>query len=1015
MAEHFELLSSFVVLDSIPVKKYRSKRTGINFCFAEVPGPLVNGFLCLATEAHDDDGLPHTLEHLVFMGSENYPYKGLLDLLANRCLAQGTNAWTATDHTAYTMETAGSEGFLNLLPIYLDHVLYPTLTESAYITEVHHVNGEGEDAGVVYCEMQGRENMERSLTFLNFTREMYPGHCGYKSETGGIMENLRSTCSHAKVCSYHQQFYRPENLCAIITGQIDPVKVFQTVKSFEDKILTKKTLPPYKRPWQTPVPPLSDAVEKVVRFPTEDEESGSVLLGFRGPICSDRYGMTALSVILDYLTDTPIAPLQRDLVEIPDPFCSDISCDILEYLESCLVIKAKNVPFEKLNATKEKIKEVLGNLAEGKEVIDMSRMDVVIHRKILDTKNNFENHAHDTFADAIVGDFLYSTKAEDLHSRLGIIQDLEKLQKETVDYWVAVLKNYFSKSSSSVVIIGEPSSKMMTEMSETEKKRVAEQIATLGEEGLKSKRQRLEKATDDNEVAPPPEVVTSLPVPSISSISFHPIKMFSNRRQDGCSHSEPEAVKFPVSEIPYAFQLDHVSTLFVKLSVLMDTASIPEELKPYLSLYLEVLFESPVLRENGLVPFEQVVAELAADTLSQESCLGLEGRRFMPDEFSQLACVSLKLEVEKYEKGVNWLHDLLYKTQFTKERLEIVGKKMMNDVARMKRDGRTVTKVLIRDIAFTRESNMFSANMVRQYSFLNKVMTELEADPTQVIERVEKLRSLLTQPSNLRVHVAADVNRLPDNPNMLWKTKLLADASVPIPTSISPVRKSSAFLAKNPVHGKIAGIGSVESSFLFQVTRCFDSFDHPDLGPLMVFLECLTTLEGPIWRQVRGLGLSYGYAMRVNLEWGLLYLVLTKSTHPVKAYKKTQEIVDGYLSGAMSFDAGELESAISSVIFEIIEREKSVSSAASESLLSQFRGVAPDYNRSLLAKVSQVTLADLIRVGRTYVAPLFDPTQSSVAICCHPSKVEEIKEEFKSMNKLLSVVTSLDEEFTWTI
>lgn len=55
-------------------------------------------------------------------------FQGLLDLLANRCLAQGTNAWTATDHTAYTMETAGSEGFLNLLPIYLDHVLYPTIT-----------------------------------------------------------------------------------------------------------------------------------------------------------------------------------------------------------------------------------------------------------------------------------------------------------------------------------------------------------------------------------------------------------------------------------------------------------------------------------------------------------------------------------------------------------------------------------------------------------------------------------------------------------------------------------------------------------------------------------------------------------------------------------------------------------------------------------------------------------------------------------------------------------------------
>lgn len=51
-------------------------------------------FVSPATEAPDDDGLPHTLEHLIFLGSEQYPYKGVLDLLANRCLASGTNAWT---------------------------------------------------------------------------------------------------------------------------------------------------------------------------------------------------------------------------------------------------------------------------------------------------------------------------------------------------------------------------------------------------------------------------------------------------------------------------------------------------------------------------------------------------------------------------------------------------------------------------------------------------------------------------------------------------------------------------------------------------------------------------------------------------------------------------------------------------------------------------------------------------------------------------------------------------------
>ena len=50
--------------------------------------------------------------------------------------------------------------------------------------------------------------------------------------------------------------------------------------------------------------------------------------------------------------------------------------------------------------------------------------------------------------------------------------------------------------------------------------------------------------------------------------------------------------------------------------------------------------------------------------------------------------------------------------------------------------------------------------------------------------------------------------------------------------------------------------------------------------------------------------------------------------------------------------------------------------------------------RNLLERIPQVSLEDLMRVGHKYIAPLFDPAQSSCAICCHPSKVEEIREEF---------------------
>ena len=81
---------------------------------------------------------------MIFLGSENYPYSGVLDLLANKIYAAGTNAWTDVDNTTYTISTAEKSGFLQLLPIYLDHIFYPLLNESGYVTEVYHVNGDGE-------------------------------------------------------------------------------------------------------------------------------------------------------------------------------------------------------------------------------------------------------------------------------------------------------------------------------------------------------------------------------------------------------------------------------------------------------------------------------------------------------------------------------------------------------------------------------------------------------------------------------------------------------------------------------------------------------------------------------------------------------------------------------------------------------------------------------------------------------------------------------------------------------
>ena len=321
---------------SVPVRLFVSP-SGLRVCLLACEGPLVSGYAVLATEAttneyaHRDDGLPHTLEHLIFLGSEKYPFKGVLDKLANRCLAQGTNAWTDVDHTAYTITTAGSEGFLNLLPIYMDHVLFPTLTDEAFVTEIHHVTEEGDDKGVVYCEMQGRENGAESLIDRACLDGLYPDPlCGYSSETGGTMFQLRS-CANDAIKRYHAEYYRPSNCCLVVTGGVDASELLATLSSTEASIAAhaESAPPALPRPWLREVEGHA-AVEPwaggttAIEFPSEDESTGFVCLNWRTVPYEAFETALARKMLWAYLTDSAVSPLQKAFVETDDALAGDV-------------------------------------------------------------------------------------------------------------------------------------------------------------------------------------------------------------------------------------------------------------------------------------------------------------------------------------------------------------------------------------------------------------------------------------------------------------------------------------------------------------------------------------------------------------------------------------------------------------------------------------------------------------------------------------------------------------------
>lgn len=136
---------------------------------------------------------------------------------------------------------------------------------------------------------------------------------------------------------------------------------------------------------------------------------------------------------------------------------------------------------------------------------------------------------------------------------------------------------------------------------------------------------------------------------------------------------------------------------------------VPSELRNYLPLLLESLLELPVERDGKIIPYEDVVAQLNDDTVSSCTSIGLGGGRslFKCGNYSQTCIVNLQVEVSKYEIGLQWMRELLYRTVFTAERLKVVAMKMNNSAAAVKRSGRSVVSYALKGMYYSKGENQY--------------------------------------------------------------------------------------------------------------------------------------------------------------------------------------------------------------------------------------------------------------------------------------------------------------------
>uniref|UniRef100_A0A0K0DFE2 Peptidase_M16 domain-containing protein n=1 Tax=Angiostrongylus cantonensis TaxID=6313 RepID=A0A0K0DFE2_ANGCA len=730
--------SEVLMNGTIKISLYRSTRSRLAVAVGDVPGPMVKGcisFGSLVTETDCDDGLPHTLEHLVFLGSKKYPFKGVLDMIASRCLASGTNAWTDQDHTAYTLSTVGSEGFFKVLPVYLNHLLSPMLTKSQFATEVHHINGNGEDAGVVYSEMQDHESEMSCMMDRKKKEVLYPPNNCYRVDTGGRLPSLRTTCNLDKVRGFHRKFYHLSNMMIIVAGKINHERLLNTIEATEEEHLPDVPAT-FQRPFSINLKPPVESSEHHVLCPSEDESRGMVQISWFGYQPTDFQEEAAFEVLFDYLSYTPVSPLQREFVLIEKPLASYVSFHVTEQTTCLIDLIFSGVPTDRLDDVKKEFMDKVVKEHLEDKTWDLERMGFLVDQSAKNELKKMEKKPATELFKHMISHQLYGSKEDQLKTRVNKLELIRRLRSEPASFWSGLIKKYFVNPH--VVIIGVPSEKMVAEVSiailsasvkvaNGEKSRLEIQRKKLGEDGVKQCGEQIEMAMKENTSRKPStELLDEMIVKKLEAFDRFPVDARCNI--EGSIPSQ-EMAKF-LKQFPFPTTVHNCPTKFVELFLLFDSSILTMEHRAYLHLYTELLFESPAII-NGKLKSAEDVARVVI--------------------FIHFFRVYLQVDAETgFPHLAKWAEIFTTGIVFDIQRIKQCAKKLASEAREKKRDGCSVAGIALASMLYQQskwfffkpkflDSNGHMYNELVLEKFHERVAKMCDAQPKEVIRNIEEV------------------------------------------------------------------------------------------------------------------------------------------------------------------------------------------------------------------------------------------------------------------------------------
>ena len=694
------------------------------------------------TPVSDSTGVPHIIEHTVLCGSDKYPVKDPFNELCKGSLNTFLNAMTFQDKTVYPVASCNEQDFKNLMDVYMDATLHPTIYKypEVFLQEgwryvLDKPEGELSMNGIVYSEMKGAMSSPERVLFQDMETILYPD-VTYGFNSGGDPAVIPSL-TYEQFLDFHRRYYHPSNSYICIYGDMDIEERLEWLDSAYlsayDKIDPASEIKLQKAENIAADSKLFYSVGSEEKTENKTFLMQSVVAGDTGDVVKTE----AVSILAEMLFNKEGACVKQALIDAG--IGEDVYGDYDDSMRQPMIsIVAKNTEesrkAEFIGIIEKTLKDEIEKGFSKKKILSIINKREFIEREA-DTGSYPKGLV---YMFNLLSTMLYDDNAVFNKLRMGkTYRELRKALEE--GYFEKLARETFLENKHKAVLTLAPKPGLSDEEEKNTAAKLAAYKASLSKEEIDKILESNEKLRIYQETPDSPEALATIPLLRREDMN-KVVRGYSNIEKN------VEGTKVILHDYP--------SSGIAYLSFLFDTKGVPQADVPYL-----VLLADMIGRVNtDKYKYSEISDEIDLVCGGWSSSVGIRTKMDCREIQKTYIQVDIKLFYDKFKETLDIIANLFNNSDFSdyKRNLEIIRENRLTLENKLKNAGHAAA--LRRARSYFSEYGVYDelTSGIACYRFLQDITDNYEDRKVTVAKKIAELSKAIFAQDNVIVSLTAE-------------------------------------------------------------------------------------------------------------------------------------------------------------------------------------------------------------------------------------------------------------------